>query len=50
MSWAVPVPLLLLRWPTPVPRWTIETYGTTLAVIAASGLAWVALWLLEQRL
>jgi hypothetical protein len=44
MSWGLPVPpllvgvvallllLVILRWPTPVPRWIIETYGTTLAV------------------
>ena len=30
-------------------RLMVEAFGTSLAVIAAIWLAWVALWLLEQR-
>jgi hypothetical protein len=62
MSWLLPVPLLLfagavalwplaavVRRPTSATRLLIEAFGTTLAVIALVSLAWVALWLIEQR-
>ena len=39
MSWILPTPLLLFA----------EAFAATLAVIAAVWLAWVALWLIEQR-
>ena len=62
MSWTLPTPLLLcagvvaiwplaavVRRPTSSPRLLAEAFGTTLAVIAVVQLAWLALWLLEQR-
>ena len=62
MSWLLPLPLLLfagvvallplaglVRRPTSAPRLVVETCVTTLAVIALVWLAWVALWLIEQR-
>ena len=39
----------LVRRPTSAPRLVAEAFVTTLAVIALVWLAWVALWLLEQR-
>jgi hypothetical protein len=61
MSWTLPMPLLfgggvalwplaaVLRRPTSVPRLLVEAFAVTLAVIGAFWLAWVALWLIEQR-
>jgi hypothetical protein len=62
MSWTLPVPLLLfagvvallplvaiVRRPTSAPRLVVEACAVTLAVIATVWLAWVALWLIEQR-
>lgn len=31
------------------PRLVVETFGTTLAVIARFWLGWVVLWFVEQR-
>jgi hypothetical protein len=39
----------LVRLPTSAPRLLIEAFAVTLAVIALVWLAWVALWLSEQR-
>jgi hypothetical protein len=62
MSWTLPVPLLLfaglvallplatlVRRPTTAPRLVVEVFVTALAVIGAFWLAWVALWVIEQR-
>ena len=62
MSWTLPTPLLLfagavalwplaavVRRPTSSARLLAEAFGTTLAVIALVQLAWIALWLIEQR-
>ena len=62
MSWILPTQLLLfagvvtllpfaaiVRRPTSTPRLLAEAFVTTLAVIALVWLAWVALWLIEQR-
>ena len=62
MSWLLPTPLLLvagaaalllvpslLRRPVSTQRLAVETFGTTLGVIALFWLGWVALWLIEQR-
>jgi hypothetical protein len=62
MSWVRPMPPLLfagalallplaalVRRPTSVPRLVGEAFAVTVAVIANVWLAWVALWLLEQR-
>ena len=62
MSWLLPVPMLLfagavavwplaaiVRRPTSTPRLLAEAFAVTLAVIGAFWLAWVALWLIEQR-
>jgi hypothetical protein len=62
MNWLLSTPLLLLagvvallplaalmRRPTSPPRPVVETFVTALADIALIWLAWVALWLLEQR-
>jgi hypothetical protein len=62
MSWILPAPLLLFaavvallppvalaRRPTSAPRLVAEALVTTLAVITLVWLAWVALWLIEQR-
>ena len=62
MSWLLPTPLLLfagavalwplaavVRRPTSLPRLVAEAFGVTLAVVALVQLAWIALWLLEQR-
>jgi hypothetical protein len=62
MSWTLPTPLLLfasavalwplgavVRRPTSSARMLAEAFGTALAVIALLQLAWIALWLLEQR-
>ena len=62
MSWILPTPLLLfagvvallplaalVRRPTSAPRLVAEAFVTALAVIALVWLAWVALWLIEQR-
>ena len=62
MSWLLPTPLLLfagvvalaplaalVRRQTSAPRLVAEAFITALAVIALAWLAWVALWLLEQR-
>jgi hypothetical protein len=62
MSWILPTPLLLfagivalwplatlVRRPTSAPRLVAEAFVSTLAVIGAFRLAWVALWLIEQR-
>ena len=62
MSWILPTPLplfagvvalrplaALVRRPTSAPRLVGEACVTTLVVIALIWLAWVALWLLEQR-
>jgi hypothetical protein len=44
------VPLAaLVRRPMSAPRLVAEAFTATLAVITAVWLAWVALWLLEQR-
>ena len=40
---------VVVRRPTSSPRLVPETFGTTLAVIALVQLAWIALWLIEQR-
>ena len=39
----------LVRRPTSAPRLMAEAFVTALAVIGAVWLAWVALWLVEQR-
>ena len=39
----------LVRRPTSAPRPVAEAFITALAIIALVWLAWVALWLLEQR-
>jgi hypothetical protein len=39
----------VVRRPTSAPRLLVGAFVTTLAVISAFSLAWVALWLLEQR-
>jgi hypothetical protein len=62
MRWTLPVPLLLfagvvallplaalVRRPSSTPRLVVEAFITVLAVIGAFWLAWVALWLVEQR-
>jgi hypothetical protein len=62
VSWTLPVPLLLfagvvallplaavVRRPTSTPRLLVEAFAVTVAVIALVWLAWVVLWLLEQR-
>ena len=62
MSWILPTPLLLfagavalwplaavVRRPRSAPRLLVGAFITTLAVIGAFWLAWVALWLIEQR-
>ena len=62
MSWFLPTPLLLfagivallplaalVRRPTSAPRLVAEAFVSALAVIALVWLAWVALWLIEQR-
>ena len=62
MSWLLPTPLLLfagavalwplmaiVRRPTSTPRLLAEAFVTTLAIIGFVWLAWLALWLLEQR-
>lgn len=62
MRWILPTPLLLfagvvalwplvrlLRRPVSLLRLVVEGFVTTLAVIAAAWLGWVALWLVEQR-
>jgi hypothetical protein len=62
MDWALPTPLLLLagvvallpltalvRRPTSAPWLVVEAFVVTIAVIAPVWLAWVALWLIEQR-
>jgi hypothetical protein len=62
MSWLLPTPLLLFAgigalWPqatlvcrpTSAPRLLVEAFATTQIVIALVWLAWVALWLIEQR-
>jgi hypothetical protein len=62
MSWILPVPLLLfagmvalrplaalMRRPTAAPRLFSVAFVTALAIIALVWLAWVPLWLLEQR-
>jgi hypothetical protein len=62
VSWILPEPLLLfasavallplaslVRRPTSTPRLVTEAFIAALAVIAIFWLAWVALWLLEQR-
>ena len=61
MSWLPSPPMLLfagavalwplaavMRRPTSSPRVFVEAFGTTLAV-ALVQLAWIALWVLEQR-
>ena len=40
---------VLVRRLTSAPRLMVEAFVTTLAVIALVWLAWVALWLVEQR-
>ena len=62
MSWTLPLPLLLfagvvaiwplaalVRRPTSAPRLVAEAFLTALAAIAFAWLAWVTLWLIEQR-
>ena len=62
VSWTLPGPLLLfaglvalvplasvVRRLTAAPRLLAEAFITALAVIAFVWLAWVALWLIEQR-
>jgi hypothetical protein len=62
MSWTLPTPLLLfagvvallplvgiVRRPTSAPRLVAEAFVTALAVIGLVWLAWVALWLIDQR-
>ena len=62
MTWLLPTPVLLfagvvallplaalVRRPTSAPRLMAEAFVTALAVIGAVWLAWVALWLIEQR-
>jgi hypothetical protein len=61
MSWLLPPPLLfagvvallplaaVVRRPTSAPRLLPQAFVTALAVIALVWLAWVALWLIEQR-
>ena len=62
MNWTLPTTLLpfagvvallplaaLVRRPTSAPRLVAEAFVTTLAVTALVWLAWVALWLIEQR-
>ena len=62
MSWTLPTPLVLfasvvvllplvrlLRRPVSGPRLMVEAFVTALAVIGAFWLAWIALWLIEQR-
>jgi hypothetical protein len=39
----------LVRRPTSAPRLVAEAFVAALAVIALVWLAWVALWLIEQR-
>jgi hypothetical protein len=39
----------LVRRPTSPPRLVVEAFAVTVAMIALVWLAWVALWLLEQR-
>jgi hypothetical protein len=39
----------LVRRPTSAPRLVVEAFITAFAVIALVWLAWVALWLLQQR-
>jgi hypothetical protein len=39
----------LVRRPTSPPRLVAEAFVTALTVIALVWLAWVALWLIEQR-
>jgi hypothetical protein len=39
----------VVRRPTSAPRLMAEAFVTALAVIALVWLAWVALWLIEQR-
>ena len=62
MSWLLPTPLLLVagvvalwplaavvRRPTSRARLIVEAFGTTLTLIGFVWLAWIALWVLEQR-
>jgi hypothetical protein len=62
VHWTLPTPLLLLtgtvallplaalvRRPTSASRLLVEAFAVTLAIIALVWLAWVALWLIEQR-
>jgi hypothetical protein len=62
MSWTLPLPLVLfagaiallplaaiVRRSTSASRLVAEAFVTALAVIALVWLAWVALWLIEQR-
>jgi hypothetical protein len=62
MNWILPAPLLLfagvvalvplaavVRRQTSAPRLAAEAFITTLAVIGAIWIMWVALWLIEQR-
>ena len=44
-----PAPGALVRRPTSAPRLVAEAFITARAVIGAFWLAWVALWLIEQR-
>ena len=39
----------VMRRPTSAPRLAVEAFVVALAAIALVWLAWVALWLLEQR-
>ena len=50
MRWSLPWPLAaVVRWPTSSRRLLTEAPGTILAIIALVWVAWIALWLLEQR-
>jgi hypothetical protein len=45
----VPAPCTPGRHPTSLPRLLVEAFGTTLAVIAAFWLVWVAIGQIEQH-
>jgi hypothetical protein len=42
-------PAAVVRRPTSLPRLVAGAFGTTLAVVALVQLAWIALWLIDQR-
>lgn len=62
MSWMLPPPILVfagavalwafaavVRRPPSLPRLVAKAFGTTLSIIGLVQLAWLALWVLEQR-